>query len=88
MTKNISEDKAVRPGEEPCTLIVNWTDKHKTPCEITGAVSRSERFEALKDPDVFNDVKVFTHGRSRADEAEAARHDSARMVHCNGRPGG
>ena len=81
MTKNISEDKAVRPGEEPCTLIVNWTDKHKTPCEITGAVSRSERFEALKDPDVFNDVKVITHGRSRADEAETARHDSAGKVH-------
>ena len=31
MTKNISEDKAVRPGEEPCTLIVNWTDKQLRP---------------------------------------------------------
>ena len=88
MTKNIFEVKAVRPGEEPYPLIVTWTDKHKTIFEITGAVSRSGRFEAFKDPGVFNDVKGFTHGRSRADEAEAARHDSARMVLCKGGPGG
>ncbi len=62
MTKNISRVKAVRPGKEPYTLIVTWTDKRKTTIDMTGAVSRSERFEALKDPDVFNDVKVITHG--------------------------
>lgn len=62
MPQNNPRIRAVRPGKEPYTLDVTWTDKRKTAIDMTGVVSRSERFKALRDLDAFNDVEVITHG--------------------------
>lgn len=62
MPDNDPRIKAVRPGKQPYSLEVTWTNGRKTPIDMTGVVSRSERFEALGDTDAFNDVKVITHG--------------------------
>lgn len=62
MGKKINRVKTVRPGEEPHTLVVTWANRRKSIIDMTGVVWRSERFEALRDLDAFNDVSVITHG--------------------------
>lgn len=54
--------KTVRPGAKPYTLMVTWADGRRTVVDMTGVVSRSPRFESLRDPEAFAAVRPITHG--------------------------
>ena len=62
MTKTINRNKSVRPGKRLHTLDVTWANRRKATIDLTGVISRSKRFKALKDAEAFKDVRVITHG--------------------------
>ena len=68
MTKNISEVKAVRPGEEPYPLIVTWTDKHKTPLKLLAQFPAQGVLRLLRIPASLTTSKfspMAGHGRMK-----------------------
>ncbi|MFQ5764902.1 MAG: DUF2442 domain-containing protein [Rhodospirillales bacterium] len=62
MPDNNPRIKAVRSGKQPYSLEVTWTNGRRTPVDMTGVVSRSEHFGALRDAEAFAAVRVVTHG--------------------------
>ena len=62
MVQNNPRIKAIKPGPDPHTLIVTWTNGRKSAVDMTGVVARSENFRQLLDAPAFADVDVINYG--------------------------